>query len=486
MCARAAIERRLEHPVAEKVENETAIESANKNAEALQADKALQEAVKPYGPVVEMRPTAELKPSSRKARLHPTKQVQQLAASISTFGFVVPIIVDEEGTILAGHGRYLAAQRLRRDEVPIVRVAHFTPERKRAFALADNRLAELSNWDEDILVVELNELSSLDLDFDVEVTGFETVDLDRLEARAKADKPEIVPPVDLEKPVVTQAGDLWQLGPHRLLCASALEEASYKRLLGDEHAELVFTDPPYNVVIDGHVSGLGSVKHAEFLMASGEMTEKEFTTFLHDSLKQMAAFSIDGAIHYICMDWRHVGELTIAARGIYSEQKNLIVWNKNNAGMGTFYRSKHELIFAYKVGTASHINNFGLGEGGRYRTNVWDYRGANTFRRDRMKDLIDHPTVKPLAMVVDALKDCSKKGGVVLDPFLGSGTTLLAAHRTRRLGRGIELDPRYVDVAIRRWQALSKQSAVLVKTGRSFDELEKLAANSVQPVLEAA
>lgn len=470
----------------EKVENETIIEAANENAESLHADKTLQDAVKLFRPVVEMRPTAELKPSSRKTRLHPAKQVQQLAASISTFGFVVPLVVDEEGTILAGHGRYLAAQRLGRDEVPIVRVAHLTPERKRAFALADNRLAELSNWDEDILVVELKELSSLDLDFNVEVTGFETVDLDRLEARTKADKPEIVPPVDLEKPAVTRTGDLWQLGPHRLLCGSALEEGSYKTLLEDERAQLVFADPPYNVVIDGHVSGLGSVKHAEFLMASEEMTEKEFTTFLHNSLKQMAAFSGDGAIHYICMDWRHVGELTTAAHGIYSEQKNLIIWNKSNAGMGTFYRSKHELIFAYKVGTAPHINNFGLGESGRYRTNVWDYRGANTFRRDRMKDLIDHPTVKPLAMVVDALKDCSNKGGVVLDPFLGSGTTLLAAHRTRRLGRGIELDPRYVDVAIRRWQALSKQSAVLIKTGQSFDELEKLASNSAQPDLEAA
>jgi DNA modification methylase len=292
--------------------------------------------------------------------------------------------------------------------------------------------------------------------------------------------------VDLDRPVVTKPGDLWQLGPHRLLCGSALEPASYTALLGDERAQMAFSDPPYNVKIDGHVSGLGSVKHAEFLMASGEMTEKEFVAFLQASLKAMATFSVDGAVHYVCMDWRHVGELTAAAAGVYSEQKNLIVWNKTNAGMGTFYRSKHELIFAYKVGTAPHINNFGLGEGGRYRTNVWDYPGANTFSRDRMKDLVDHPTVKPLALVVDAIKDCSKKGGVVLDPFLGSGTTLLAAHRTGRLGRGIELDPRYVDVAVRRWQALSKQPAVLIKTGQTFDELEKLTADSVQPIPEAA
>jgi DNA modification methylase len=212
-------------------------------------------------------------------------------------------------------------------------------------------------------------------------------------------------------------------------------------------------------------------------MASGEMSDPEFTEFLAKAMKLMTGISMDGAIHFICMDWRHVGELTAAAKGLYSEQKNLIVWNKTNAGMGTFYRSKHELIFAFKVGSAPHINNFGLGEGGRYRTNVWDYPGVNTFRPDRMKDLVDHPTVKPLAMVVDALKDCSKRGGIVLDPFAGSGTTILAAQKTGRLGRAIELAPRYVDVAIRRWQAMTKQNAVLAKTGQPFNELEQTAAN---------
>ena len=475
--------------VTHTIKKKAAFVAANENAGASAADKPLQEAIKAFQPVVEMRPIGEIKPSPRKARFHPDKQVQQLSASIATFGFVVPMVVDEDGTVLAGHGRYLAAKHLALATIPTVRVGHLTPERKRAFALADNRLAELSHWDDEVLKVELDELFAMELDFQIEVTGFDTLDLDRLDKPAKAVKPEVVPPVDLDRPVVTQPGDLWQLGPHRLFCGSALEEASYQHLLGEDRAQMVFTDPPYNVPVDGHVSGLGAVKHAEFLMASGEMTEKEFTTFLHDSLKQLAVFSTNGAVHYVCMDWRHVGELTAAAAGVYSEQKNLIVWNKTNAGMGSFYRSKHELIFVYKVGTAPHINNFGLGERGRYRTNVWDYPGANTFRRGRMNDLFDHPTVKPLAMVVDALKDCSNKGGIVLDPFLGSGTTLLAAQKTGRAGRGIELDPRYVDVAIRRWQALTKQQAVLLKTGQTFDELQKLAdaaAPEQQPQTEAA
>lgn len=470
-----------------KIKETTATPAVNDNSGTLPPDAPLLAATKAFEPVVEMRPIGDLKASARKVRVHPDRQIQQLAASMTTFGFVVPIVVDEEGTILAGHGRYLAARHLALDTVPTVRIGHLTPERKRAFALADNRLAELSHWDEEVLKIELDELFAMDLDFQVEVTGFDILDLDRLDKPAKEAKPEVVPPVDLERPVISQPGDLWQLGEQRLFCGSALDEASYQQLLGDERAQLVVTDPPYNVKIDGNVSGLGAVKHDEFLMASGEMTEKEFTVFLHDSLARMVAFSTDGAIHFVFMDWRHVGELTAGATGLYSEQKNLIVWNKTNAGMGTFYRSKHELIFAYKVGKAGHINNFGLGGGGRYRTNVWDYPGANTFRRGRMNDLFAHPTVKPLALVVDALKDCSSKGGIVLDPFLGSGTTLLAAHKTGRRGRGIELDPRYADVGIRRWQALSKQQAVLVRTGQTFDELEKIAGMTAsQPQTEAA
>jgi DNA modification methylase len=234
---------------------------------------------------------------------------------------------------------------------------------------------------------------------------------------------------------------------------------------------MVFTDPPYNVKIDGHVCGLGSVHHKPFEMAAGEMSESEFTRFLATSMALMARYSVDGAIHDICMDWRHMGELLAAAEGNYSDQKNLCVWNKTNAGMGAFYRSKHELVFVFKVGTASHINNFGLGGGGRYRTNVWDYAGVNTFKPGRMDELSMHPTVKPLPLIIDALKDCSTRRGIVLDPFVGSGTTLLAAEKTGRIGRCIELDPYYVDTAIGRWQALTGKPAVHVESGLSFDEL---------------
>lgn len=436
-------------------------------------DPQLAEALKRFEAVIEYRAVAEIKANPRNARRHSKKQVQQIAASIAEFGFLVPVLVDEDDGILAGHGRVAAATLLGVRQVPTVRVAHLTAARKRAFVLADNRLAELAEWDEEILRIELMELSGLELDFEFEVTGFDTVDLDRLDGTGpqSAPTPELVEEPDREQPAVCAPGDLWQLGRHRLHCGSALEDGAYQRLLGDERAQLVFTDPPYNVKIDGHVCGLGSVKHKAFQMASGEMSEEEFTEFLRRSMRLMADASVDGALHLVCMDWRHDLELQLAARPIHGRLKQLIVWNKTNAGMGTFYRSKHELIFVFKVGSGPHINNFGLGERGRYRTNVWDYPGVNTFRRGRMEELQAHPTVKPLPLVIDALKDCSKRGGIVLDPFAGSGTTLLAAERTGRLGRGIELDPHYVDVAIRRWQDLSGQAAIHVASGCSFDEL---------------
>ena len=305
------------------------------------------------------------------------------------------------------------------------------------------------------------------------MTGFDTVDLDGLETRAAPKDPpaEVVAPVDRSADPVTKEGDLWQLGNHLLLCGNALEESSYTRLMGEQLAQMVFTDPPYNVKIDGHVCGLGTVKHQAFKMASGEMSEEEFIEFLAKAMRLMADFSIDGAIHYLCIDWRHDLELQLAARPVYGRAKQVIAWNKTNAGMGTFYRSKHEFVFVFKVGTAPHINNFGLGERGRYRTNVWDYAGVNTFKPGRMDELTAHPTVKPLPMVVDAIRDCSTRRGVVLDPFAGSGTTILAAEKTGRIARALELDPHYVDVAIGRWQSLSGQSAIHLESGLSFNAL---------------
>ena len=290
------------------------------------ADK-LQTLTQAFAPVVEMRAAKDLKVNRRNARSHSERQVQQIASSVSAFGWLAPIVVDEEGTVLAGHGRLRAAQLLHMEAVPTIQVKHLTAERKRAFMLADNRLAELAEWDEELLKIELKELSAFDLAFNFEVTGFDTRDLDRLDVSVVTKPPaaEVVPELVRDRPSVSSLGDLWQLGPHLLLCGSALEEASYARLMGEQRAQMVFTDPPYNVKIDGHVCGLGSVHHAAFEMAAGEMSESEFTVFLATVMGLMARYSGDGAIHDICMDWRHLGEVMAAAKGIYSEQKNLCV-----------------------------------------------------------------------------------------------------------------------------------------------------------------
>jgi DNA modification methylase len=431
--------------------------------------------VQPFAPLVEQHLVSDLIVNSRNARTHSDRHVQQLASSVSTFGWITPIVINEQAVVLAGHGRLRAAKLLGLKQVPTIVVKHLTEELQRAFMLADNRLAELAGWDEDLLRVELQELS-LAIDLDFEVTGFDTVDLDRLEAPkpAKSAKPEVVPELERDHPAISAVGDLWKLSKHLLLCGSALEKESYQRLMGDDRAQMMFSDPPYNVAIDGHVCGLGSVHHQDFQMASGEMTKPEFIGFLKSFMGHAVQYSQDGAIHYVCMDWRHMGEVLDAASELY-ELKNVCVWNKSNGGMGTFYRSKHEMVFVFKVGSAPHINNFGLGQKGRYRTNVWDYPGVNTFKRGRMDELRAHPTVKPLPLVVDALKDCSKRGGIVLDPFAGSGTTLLAAEKTGRIGRAIELDPHYVDAAIGRWQALTGQAAVHTESGKTFSELAEAA-----------
>ena len=417
-----------------------------------------------------------LKPYARNARTHSRRQIKKIAASIERFGFVNPVLIDENNQIIAGHGRVAAAKLLGWQEVPTLRVEHLDETEKRAYILADNRLAEEAGWDREMLAIELQGL--IDLDFSIELTGFDIAEVDLLldgEAEAKAPDRNIedeIPPVPASGAAITRPGDLWRLGQHRLFCGDATAAASYARLLDGAKAALIFTDPPYNVPIGGHVSGLGKVQHREFAMASGEMTSDEFRSFLESVFGHMAAHSADGSIHYICMDWRHLGETLAAGGSIYAELKNLCVWVKSNGGMGTFYRSRHELVFAFKNGTAAHINNFELGQTGRYRTNVWSYAGVNTFRKGRMDDLAAHPTVKPTALVADAIKDCSKRGDIVLDAFSGSGTTVIAAERTGRRGYALELDPKYVDVAIERWQQLTGEEAIHDETGLTLTDLK--------------
>jgi len=418
---------------------------------------------------VKTQPLAALRVNPRNARTHSLEQIRKIGESITRFGFVNPLLVDADNVVIAGHGRLAAARQLGLQEAPTLRLEHLSEAEKRAYIIADNRLAELAGWDKSILALEFEELQALD--FEVELTGFDVKEIDVIldgEATPEADPAEDIPE---PQPAVSKTGDLWILGKHRLLCGDALDAASYSLVLDGDRADVVFTDPPYNVPIGGHVSGLGRSKHREFAMASGEMSPEAFREFLAKVCANLAQHSSDGSIHFICMDWRHVGEALAAGMSVYSEFKNLVVWNKDNGGMGSLYRSKHELIFVFKKGRGPHVNNVELGRNGRYRTNVWDYPGQNTFHRKRAADLAAHPTVKPVAMVADALRDVCARAAIALDPFCGSGTMIMACERADRRARAIEIDPVYVDVAIRRWEALSGQRAVHAATGQTFADL---------------
>ena len=412
---------------------------------------------------------AELKPYANNPRTHSTRQIKQIADSIKTFGFTNPVLVDDENGIIAGHGRVKAAELLGLSSVPTISLSHMSAAQRRAYIIADNKLAENAGWDEDLLKIEFEYLSSLDLDFDLTVTGFETPEIDLFLAGEQKEETQEDIPLPPKNPV-TKPGDTWLIGPHKIICGDATKAETYSTLLGDEKAGLVFTDPPYNVPIEGHVCGKGTVKHTEFQMASGEMSPKEFTAFLKGVFGHLVTFSSDGSIHYICMDWRHMREILDAGEA-YTELKNVCVWNKTNGGMGSLYRSKHEFIFVFKNGRSPHVNNIQLGEFGRYRTNVWDYAGVNTFREGRMDDLAAHPTVKPVQMVADAILDCSNRGDIVLDCFGGSGTTLLAAEETGRVARLVEIDPAYVDVTLKLAHKQLGLEAVHAETGQSFAEI---------------
>jgi DNA modification methylase len=411
----------------------------------------------------------DLEPSPGNPRTHSASQLRQIARSIREFGFLNPVLIDRSDRVVAGHGRLEAAKGMGMKEVPAVCVSHLTPAQVKAYLIADNRLAEKAGWDPALLKAQLEELS-YNMDYDVTQTGFETPELDLIFAseQAKAEEKPL-PEADRSKPAVSRRGDLWRIGDHMILCGDSTERTGYQTLMGNETAGLVFTDPPYNVPVAGHVSGLGKVKHGEFEMASGEMTEAEFTAFLKTVFTQLTQFSRDGSLHYICMDWRHLMEVMTAARGTYSELKNICVWAKTNGGMGNLYRSQHEEVFVYKNGTAPHINNVELGKHGRNRTNLWTYAGANSFSKTREADLAMHPTVKPVELVADAILDTSNRGDIVLDAFGGSGTTLAAAHRTGRRGRAIEIDPYYVDRIVRRLESVTGEKACLGRGIETFD-----------------
>jgi len=412
----------------------------------------------------------DLKPSAGNPRTHSKKQLKQLQRSIKEFGFINPVLVDASDRIVAGHGRIQAAKAAGLTEVPTVSVVHLTATQAKAYLIADNKLALNAGWDDELLKLELEELS-FNLDFDLTLTGFDTPELDFIFAKPEV-KEEGAAAADRSEPSVSRSGDLWRIGDHLVLCGDSTSEDAYRTVMGNETAGLVFTDPPYNVPVAGHVSGLGKATHPEFAMASGEMTEAEFTAFLRTVFQHLAAFSGDGSLHYICMDWRHMWETLSAGREIYTDLKNMCVWAKTNGGMGNLYRSRHELVFVYKNGTKPHVNNVELGKHGRNRTNVWDYAGTNAFGASRDADLAMHPTVKPVQLVADAIQDASNRGDIVLDAFGGSGTTLVAAEQTGRRGRAIEIDPYYVDTIVQRLEKATKQKAILVNGGDSFEGIK--------------
>ncbi len=409
-------------------------------------------------------------------RLHPARQVKALARSISEFGFVVPVLVDKDGMLIAGHGRIEAARTLKLDTVPAVRIEHLTPAQQRALMLADNKLTDMSMFDEGLLVENFKLLEVEGLDLDLESSAFSMGEIDvLLDSPKQADKPD--PDDDLEGPldgaVVNRVGDFWQLGSHRLACGSALDPEVWHSLMAGEKAVMSISDVPYNVAIKGNVSGLGKIKHDNFVMASGELDRDEFTAFLESAFRQLTRHSQPGSLHFAFIDWKHTREMQAAGKAAFNELKNIIVWDKGEGGgMGSLYRSAHELIFLWKVGRAKHVNNVSLGMWGRNRTNIWRYSGIKGFRHSDEGDLLAlHATPKPVRMIADAMLDVSKRGDLVLDAFLGSGTAIIAAERVGRRCYGCELDPRFADVIIRRFERHSGEQAIHAATGRTFAEI---------------
>jgi DNA modification methylase len=413
-----------------------------------------------------------LQPDPKNPRKHSPQQTKALARAIEEFGFTSSILADSQNAVIAGHCRLEAAKLLGMTTVPVIRLEHFTPAQVKAYRIADNRLAEMSEWNFEFLKEELQALSELDASFDLTLTGFEMPKIDMMMNPVQPDQEDEVP-VPAEGLAVTQLGDLWLLGEHRLICGDALETGPYEQLLKGERADLVFTDSPYNVPTGGHILKDNKHGHDDFAMAAGEMSDEQFETFLSKAMTRLQHHTTSGSIHFFCMDWRHIAILLAAGKS-YNELKNICIWNKSNGGMGSLYRSKHEMIAVFKNGEEPHVNNIELGKHGRYRTNVWDYAGQSSIHAKRDKELAMHPTVKPVAMIADAILDCTNRDQIVLDPFGGSGSTLIAAEKTHRRGRLIELEPKYVDVTIRRWQKLTRQKAILAATGQTFDDIEKV------------
>ncbi len=424
---------------------------------------------------IERIATTGLKAPPRMQRAYTRADIRRFARFVEQYGIRLPILVDANGVVCAGLIWFLAAQYLEIPDLPVVRVTRLSEQQLVVYRIAEQKLQELSPWDDSVLGIEFKTLLTNSPEIDLDITGFSTSEIDlcisTLSSREQKAEAAILPTWD--KDSICKPGDVWQLDHHRILCASALDQTSWHLVLGKRVADAVITDPPYNVKIDGHVSGKGVVKHDEFVMASGELSQEQFQAFLSTVLKHMKLHSRDGSLHYVFMDWRHLNELLNAGGSCFEKLVNLCVWVKPNGGMGSFYRSRHELAAVFQNGIINHRNNVQLGRHGRNRTNVWEFAGATTLdgrKTDEGNLLALHPTVKPVQMLADMILDCTVPRNIVVDPFLGSGSTLIACERTHRRCFGIELDPRYVDVSVQRWQNHTGLKAVHAN-GRSFDEI---------------
>ncbi|WP_156677941.1 site-specific DNA-methyltransferase [Sphingomonas profundi] len=422
---------------------------------------------------VENVPPASLTPPAREVRRRTRQHVQRIARSLSEFGFLVPLIVDGQMRIVAGHSRWEAAKLLGLSSVPVIRVEHLTEGQLRLFAIADNKLPEGVEWDQDQLRIEFGEIELVAPELELSSSGFAIAEIDTMYGRHRTtqlsehdDEPE--PPAEDS---VNRLGDVWRLGRHAFACGDARDSALIGRLLNGASVRTLLSDPPWNLKIEGVVSGNGRVKHADFVMAAGEMTKPAFTAFLGDFLGAAKPHLSPGALAYVYMDWRNYDALVAAAVASGFEQKNMLVWCKDNAGMGSMYRSQHELVGLFKADDAPHTNNINLGRHGRNRANCLFYPGVNSFGKGRDRQLKAHPTCKPVSMLADLILDSSAPGEIILDPFGGSGSTLIAAEKVDRTACLIELDPGYADGIVRRFERVVGTPALHVETGLSFAEL---------------
>lgn len=407
-----------------------------------------------------------LKPDKRNPRTHSKTQVQQIADSIEDTSYFNPILCDPEGNVIAGHGRLRAARMLGMATVPTITIEGLSDAQKRRLRIADNKIAMNAGWDAELLKIELADIELAGLD--LSLTGFAVGEIDALRNLSLCYEDPVDPvPID----AVTRTGDVWICAGHRVCCGDLLDGTSLSALMAGERADMIVTDPPYNTSNATHNGGKGRFRHREFAYAHGEMSAAEFVAFLTDTQRALAAQARPGAVAYVFMDHHHAGEQIAAGEAAFHQRLNIAIWVKSNAGMGSLYRSQHEMVFIYKVGDDPHRNNVELGKHGRNRTNVWQAASVNAFG-SRQADLEIHPTVKPTGLIADAIMDVTAPGEIVLDGFLGSGTALLAAERVGRRAFGLEINGAYVDVAVTRWMDLTGGEAILEATDETFAQVK--------------